>query len=113
MKNNFVKISAILLSFIVIAAPSFVFAQIENPLKSASSIPEFISSVLVYIVRIGGIIAIFAFIWSGYLFVRAQGNPKALEDAKTVFINTCIGTAVLLGAQLIASIIVGTIKSIK
>ncbi|MDD4803689.1 MAG: hypothetical protein PHN69_00765 [Candidatus Pacebacteria bacterium] len=86
---------------------------IQNPLGDLKSVPVFVSDLLSYVVKIGGIVAIFAFIYSGYLFVKARGNPKELETAKTVFKNTIIGVAVLLGAQLIASIIIGTIKNLK
>ena len=58
-------------------------------------------------------VATFAFIWAGFLYVKAQGNPGELDKAKTVFIDTCIGVAILLGAKIIASIIVGTINTIK
>ena len=86
---------------------------IENPLGNLKSIPTFVAQLLSYVVKIGGIIAIFAFIYSGFLFVKARGNPKELDTAKLVFRNTIIGVAVLLGAQLIASIIIGTIKNLK
>ena len=109
-----IKTVAPIISFLLLVVPVFVFAQgIQNPLNAGTDIPTFISNVLGYIVKIGGVVAIFAFIWSGYLFVKAQGNPTELTTAKTVFINTCIGVAVLLGAQLIASIIVGTISSLR
>ena len=111
--NKLIKISASVFSFLLVIAPVFVFAQIQNPLKSGSDIPQFISSVLGYIVKIGGVVATFAFIWTGFIFVRAQGNPSEIEKAKEMFINTCIGVAVLLGAQLIASIIVGTINTLR
>jgi len=113
MKNNSIKIIATVFSFLLLMAPMFVFAQIQNPLKAGSDIPTFINNILSYVVRIGGIVAIFAFIWSGYLFVKARGNDKELSTAKEVFVNTCIGVAVLLGAQLIASIVTGTINSLK
>jgi len=99
-------------SFFVLSIPAVAFAQITNPLKNASSIPQIISSLLGYVVKIGGIVAIFAFIYTGYLFVKAQGSPAELENAKKAFFNTCIGVAILLGAQIIASIIVGTISAI-
>jgi len=113
MKNNSIKIIATVFSFLLLMTPMFVFAQIQNPLKAGSDIPTFINNILSYVVRIGGIVAIFAFIWSGYLFVRAQGSPEKLKDAREVFVNTCIGVAVLLGAQLIASIVTGTINTLK
>ena len=113
MNKYITKISAIILSFLFITLPVVALAQIANPLKSATDIPTLVSNVLGIIVRIGGVIAIFFFIWSGFLFVRAQGKPEELSTARTTFINTCIGVALLLGAQLIASIIIGTINSLK
>ena len=86
---------------------------ILNPLKGITSIPAFISTVLGYVVKIGGIIAIFAFIYSGYSFVKAKGNPAEITKAKLILQNTVIGVAILLGAQLIASIIVGTIRGLS
>lgn len=112
MKINLLKITTFILSFIIISTPMFAFAQIENPLGKNTTISGFVTSILGYITKIGGVVAVFAFIWSGFLFVQAQGKPDGLKNANTVFLNTCIGVAVLLGAQLIASIIIGTIKGI-
>ena len=112
MKTKIIKTSAITISLLLMIAPIFAFAQIENPLKAGSNIPDIISNFLGYVVKIGGVLATCAFIWSGFLYVKAQGNSSELEKAKGIFINTCIGTAVLLGAQLIASIITGTISSL-
>jgi hypothetical protein len=113
MKNKSIKIIAVTTSFLLLVAPMFVFAQITNPLKGSTDIPKFVSMIMDYVVKIGGIIAIFAFIWAGFLFVKAQGNESELTKAKDIFVNTCIGVAVLLGAQLIASIVVGTVNSLK
>ena len=117
MKNKLTKTIAVIFSFLLLIVPVFIFAAttgaIQNPLRGGTDISSFIQSILRYVVRIGGVIAIFAFIWSGYSFVRAQGNPAELQKAKTIFINTCIGVAVLLGAQLIASIIVGSLQSLR
>ncbi|MFA5764054.1 MAG: hypothetical protein WC915_04540 [archaeon] len=99
-------------AFLIAMTPSTSSAQIQNPLKGVGNITGLVSSMMVYVTRIGGVIAIFAFIYSGFLFVKAQGNPEGLKTAKTVFKNTVIGVAILLGAQLIASIVVGTIKSV-
>ena len=110
LSKQFARITSLLL----VSTPLLSFAQqINNPLKGLNSIPNLVAIILGYVVRIGGVIAIFAFIYSGYLFVKAQGNPKELETARTVFINTVIGVAILLGAQVIATIIVGTIKPIQ
>ena len=93
--------------------PILSFAQIQNPLKGGTDIASFVNMILGYVVRIGGVVAIFAFIYTGFLFVKAKGSPKGLDDAKNVFFNTVIGVAILLGAQIISSIIIGTINSLK
>lgn len=91
--------------------PLISFAQIINPLGS-NDIPSIVSTVLTYITRIGGVVAIIAFIYTGFLFVRAQGSDTKLADAKKIFFYTVIGVAILLGAQLLAALVVGTIKSL-
>lgn len=96
MKSKSIKISAIVLSFLFLIAPMFIFAQtIKNPLGGPQNVEGFISYILQYVVKIGGIVAIFAFIYSGFLFVQAQGNPDGLKKAKDFFYGTCIGVAVL------------------
>jgi len=107
-------------SLVLVFAPSVSFAQntgpagvIQNPLGNITSIPTLIAVIMVYVVRIGGIIAIFAFIYSGFKFVQARGNPAELEKARDIFFYTCIAVAILLGAQLIASIIVSSIRNLQ
>jgi hypothetical protein len=124
------RISFIALSFITFFSSKVSFADngnnagtsntssgIQNPLSvngsGISSIPEAVTALMGFVVQIGAVVAIFAFVYSGYLFVKARGNEKELGTAKDVFINTVIGVAVLLGAQLIASIVVGTINNLK
>jgi hypothetical protein len=118
MKNNIKTLQQkfILLTYFLIPSVSFAATQttgIQNPLKGLNDIPSFVSSILTDVTNVGGIVAIFAFIYAGYKFVAARGNPTELESARDIFINTCIGVAVLLGARLIAAIIVGTISNLK
>jgi hypothetical protein len=120
------KISYIVSSLFLFVLPFITFSKdgvdgssgsvssgIQNPLKNISSIPDFVNVLLGYVVKAGAVVAVCAFIYSGYLFVKARGNDTELSKAKTVFYSTVIGVAVLLGAQLIASILVGTIKNIQ
>ncbi len=120
-KQKISRVLTTILYFAFVLIPAISFADcttdnqgsIINPLGNCNtSISDIVSQLMVYVVRIGGIIAIFAFVYSGYLFVKARGNEKELGEAKTVFVNTVIGVAILLGAQLIASIIVNTIKTL-
>jgi len=113
MKKYKIKLSNFLPYFFAISLPLVSFAQIQNPLGGVSDIPSFVARILGYVVRVGGIIAIFAFIYAGFRFVQARGNPTELKTAREIFKNTVIGVAILLGAQIIASIIVGTIKTLQ
>jgi len=62
---------------------------------------------------IGGILAVLAFIYSGFLFVSAQGNESKLTTAKTALLYTAVGTAVLLGARVISLVISNTVDQLK
>ena len=83
--------------------------NLGNPLTGINSIPEFIKALLDIAVSIGTWIAVLFIIYSGFLFIKARGNPTELETAKKTFLWTMVGTAILLGAYVIASAIQGTI----
>lgn len=106
--NHTISLSIISLTLL----PFISSAQLINPLDS-TDISSFISKILSYVVKIGGVIATFAFIYTGYLFAFARGNTGKLDAAKSALINTVIGVTILLGAQLIGNMITDTIKNIK
>lgn len=106
----------IYLSAVTFLAPLIVFAQgsIENPLKNIDTVGQFIEVVANDIVLpIGAVAVVIAIIYSGFLFVTAQGNTAKLETAKKAFLWTAIGTIVLLGAWVIAQVIQNTIDQIR
>ncbi|MCX6735462.1 MAG: pilin [Candidatus Parcubacteria bacterium] len=76
------------------------------------SLPEFIQSVLRILLQIGVPVATFFILYSGFLFLTAQGNETKLTSAKNAFLWAVIGTAVLFGSWLLANAIVGTIAQI-
>ena len=76
------------------------------------SLPEFIQSVLHILLQIGVPVATFFILYSGFLFLTAQGNDTKLTSAKNAFLWAVIGTAVLFGSWLLANAIVGTIAQI-
>ena len=92
-----------------------VHIQIENPFgHGINSLFGLLQTVIEDILLpIGGVLAVLAFIYSGFLFVTAQGNENKLKDAKNALLNTAIGTAVLLGSWTIASVIENTINQLK
>lgn len=93
---------------------SQVFAEIghiDNP-TSSETLQDFIQKVLAIVVKIGIPIATIFIIWSGFLFLTAQGDEAQLTRAKKSFVWAVVGTGVLLGAWLLATAIKGTIDQL-
>ncbi|MEK7621930.1 MAG: hypothetical protein AAB415_02010 [Patescibacteria group bacterium] len=86
---------------------------ITNPLAGkADSIVGLLNVLLDIIIQIGiPVIAIFI-VYSGFLFVKAQGNESKLSEAKQTLRYTVIGAAIVLGAKVISVVIETTIKSL-
>ncbi len=84
----------------------------DNPLRF-NSVRELLEEALKIVGYLGAIAAIFFFIYAGFLYVTAGGDSKKLEKAHATFINTAIGTAILLGTSLIVSVITETVNSIR
>lgn len=91
-----------------------VNAKIENPLGTTGpqNLPDFIKAIIKIVLIVGVPILVLAIIYSGFLFVKAQGNPGELEVAKRSLLYTVIGGALLLGAFVIATAIGQTVKDI-
>lgn len=85
--------------------------KIENPIKF-NTFSGFVAQVTKTAVDILMPFVVLAFVWSGFLFVRAQGNEKELEEAKSAIKWSVIGAFILLGAWGFAQIIGTTIKTI-
>ena len=83
-----------------------------NPLKNIDSLPDLLKVVLNAIVELGTIVLILAFVWVGFSFVKAQGKPEELTKARSAFVWTIIGGAILLGAASIAAVIESTVQGL-
>jgi len=83
-----------------------------NPIEP-DNFMEFVQMILEVVMKIGIPIAALFIIYSGFLFVKAQGNEQELEKAKKAFTYAVIGTAILLGSWLLASGIESTITSLE
>lgn len=87
-------------------------ATIQNPIK-AENISQLVDFIFSLVLQIGVPIAVIMLIYSGFMFVMARGNPEQLKTARTSFMWTVIGTAILLGASVISGVITSTIGQIK
>ncbi len=88
--------------------------KIANPLGTTGpqNLPDFIKAIIQIVLVVGIPILVLAIIYSGFLFVKAQGNPESLTKAKNSLLYTVIGGALLLGAFVIATAIGQTVKDI-
>jgi len=116
------KLSAILAPlfiFFIVGAVS-VYAQVinlPNPFNCGAAnctlftlLRKVINDILL---PIGGVLAVLAFIYSGFLYVTAQGNQTKLATAHKALLYTSVGTAVLLGSWVIAQVIENTINQLR
>lgn len=96
--------------------PSSQTAKFPNPFGNTgntNSLSGFVQFALEKIVLpIGAVVVVFFVIYSGYLFVTANGSEDKLEKAKHTFLGVVIGAAILLGSWTIASAIKGTLCEI-
>ena len=124
--NSFLTI--ILLSSVVLV-PSYAFAQpattpapttgpvvmsitLQNPLGTTSTLPAFITSVMKGIVQLLTPVIVIMFLWTGFLFVKAQGKAEELTAAKKSLTYTIIGAALVLGASGFALILQATFTNL-
>lgn len=89
--------------------------NIVNPLGSnINTLPDLLKAIINNILLpIGSVIAVIMFIWSGFLFVTAQGREEQIKTARKALLYTAIGTAILLGAAAIANVLSATITSLQ
>lgn len=85
---------------------------LQNPIN-VPSFPEFINAILGIIVTIGIPVAAIFLIYAGFMFVTAKGNEQQLATAKRAFVGAIIGTAILVGAQVLSNVITQTISSLQ
>lgn len=92
-----------------------ITTKIVNPLgeNGPQTIPDFIKLVITIVLYVGIPIVALFIIYTGFLFVEAQGNPEKLTKAKKSLMYTLIGAALLLGAFVIAQAIGATVDEIK
>lgn len=85
--------------------------QLTNPLKFSSItclILAIIDVVLIFLIPV----IVLYIMYAGFLFVKSQGNPGDLADAKKALVAGLIGGVIVLGARTILSVVEGTISAV-
>lgn len=91
-----------------------ITTKINNPLgDKLTDIPSFIKAIVEIVLYVGIPIVALAIIYTGFLFVAAQGNSEKITKAKKALLYVLIGAALLLGAFVIANAIQSTVDEFK
>ncbi|MCX6735464.1 MAG: hypothetical protein NTZ13_00055 [Candidatus Parcubacteria bacterium] len=93
--------------------PLVSFAQgvtkLTSPTPAVGTLFEFVTAMLNIVIRISIPVITLAFIWTGYLFVSASGDPGKLKIARGWLVGSFIGAIVILSAIIVATIVKNTI----
>lgn len=118
-KINYQKIAGFVTALSLLLLPAvFSFAAgpanatIDNPLgANNTSLNDLLIKIMRIVTTVGSIVVVFFIIYSGFKFVTAGDSDSDRTKAKDIFYATIIGAAILLGANVIATIIVGTVEN--
>lgn len=101
-------------ALLMVSIAPIAFAQnqtLENPLRFAS-IEQFIQGVLKAVVMIALPIIVAFIVFAGFKYIFARGNPGAIGEAHRNFQWVLIGTVLVLGAWVLATLIGGTVSQL-
>ncbi len=87
--------------------------KLKDPLGESTTLEGMLLRLFDIIFYIGIPVVAFFLIYSGFMFVVAQGRPGEIESAKRRLGWTIVGAILLLGAWTISQAIKGTIDDIK
>lgn len=116
MKNKITTLFYILIG-VVTLSPFLVNAEspgtgFQSPI-GFSSFGEVVAAIVGVVVQVGVVLVILAIIYSGFLFVTAQGNEEKISKAKRTFLWVIVGAIILLGANELADVVRNTANALK
>lgn len=88
-------------------------ATLQNPLSGVNTISDLFYKIVSFAVSLSYVVIAAFLILSGFKFIKAQGNEEELKKAKNTFYYTIIGAALIIGAQVITSIIQKIIQGLQ
>ena len=97
-----------LASLIFVAKLASAQGSSLNPLN-AETIDELVVIILDAVIKIGVPVVTFMILLTGFQYATAQGNTGKISKAHWSFLYTVIGTAIVVGAKIIHSILVNTL----
>ncbi len=87
-------------------------SQFLNPF-AGTTLQELLATILTVVVYVLFPIVVLVIIYTGFLFVTAQGNPQKIQKARSALVWAVIGALIILGAQAFSIMISATVTSLK
>ena len=115
MTNSMRYLKKIWIALVLVPAYALAQSSQANQLPAPTSdttIQDFIVHVLQAIVDLALPAIAVAIVWSGFLYVSAQGKPEKLKTAHRNFLYVCVGSAFILGAWALVTILGNTVSKI-
>lgn len=83
-------------------------AQIYNipgitPLPQGATFANFFSRIIIWVLYLGGAIAVIYLVYGGILYITAGGDPEAATKGKTAVVNAIIGIVIIALALVLAA----------
>lgn len=61
------------------------------------------------LLRVSGLAAVGYLIWGGFKYMKSQGDPNRLSEAKSAILNAIIGLGIVIAAVLIVQFVAGSL----
>lgn len=104
-------ITTVLVFLAILLLPSLIpaEAQIRNPVN-VTSLNQYVETAAAALIRVLVPVMVLFLVLSGVMFATARGNPEKLKQAKSMILYTAIGSAIVLGAWLLAAVVTETLN---
>jgi len=90
-----------------------VNAGFIDPFGPGTELSDILETIVNVVIFIAFPLIVLMLVYTGFLFVQAQGNPAKLAEARKVFIWTLIGAFVILAAETLKDVVVDTVQEIR
>ncbi len=110
-KNKFILI--VLCSGVFLITPFVLMAEFGNPFGgNDSTFYDVLVAILNSTIHILYPVLVLMVVYTGFLFIKAQGNPSELQKARQALLWTVIGGLIILGSVALAEIVKNTATAI-
>jgi hypothetical protein len=120
MKTALRMLAVLVVPSALVAVPNLAIAGancglncFSNPLGNNTDLIAFIKKIVDILIQVGAVVVVLYFVYAGFMMVTANGNDKKIAEARQAALYCVIGGLILLGAQLIISVMVSTVNQLK